>query len=179
MRWRELRLEQRGILDGLLIQPPATHHRPLLCTSITKFASPSQTNQRAGTSSITTSSGVSSSAQKYTPSGGSVPSPSVNNTQGSQPGGNGPLQPVLDVAPAVNTTTASGIGMYKQFWVILGVNGPRRTPNLDQIGDHHLASDPIFLRKLRQKHRELRGWARMYLSYWQLNHWEFVKVRLL
>jgi hypothetical protein len=179
MRWCELRLGQRAILDELLKQAPANHRRSLLCASLPKSTSPSQTNQGSGPSSRTAMSGVSSSsnAQKYTPSGGYVPS-SGNNTHGSQPGGHGPVQPVLDVPPTANTSITNANGSKKGLWVIFGVNGPRTTPELDQIGDQHLASDPIFLRKLRRKHRELRGWPRIYLSYWQLNHWEFVKVKL-
>jgi hypothetical protein len=148
MRRHELRLGQREILDELLKQPPANHRRSLFCASITKSASPSQANQGSGLSSNTVSSGASSSAQKCTPSGGYVPSPGTN-TQGSLPGGNGPVQPVLGAPPTKHPFVNNPNGCNKGSWVIFGVNGLRTTLELDQIGDHHPASDSIFLRKLR------------------------------
>ena len=176
MRWCELKPGQRELLDELLEQPPATHHRPLLCATINKTAIPSETSNGSAPLSNKASSDVGSAAQKYAPSGGSIPLSSGNNAQESQPAGNAPVQPVLGTQVMINTPITNAIGCNTRSWVIFGVNGGHTTPELDQIGDHHLTSDIMFLRKLRRKHREHRGWARTYLSCWRLNHWEFVKV---
>ncbi|KAF1953575.1 hypothetical protein CC80DRAFT_141677 [Byssothecium circinans] len=63
------------------------------------------------------------------------------------------------------------------LWLIFGAEGPRATLELDQMDDNLLKSDTVFLRRLKERHAQLRGWLRSHASVWKLGYWDFVKVR--
>ena len=174
-----MRPGQKEILEDLLDQRPTKFLRSPLCASIKQSRikqgltkAPPSSRQAAGQ----TPSRASSAQRKYTPSGGS--SSSGNIVQRSQPGNSAnPMQSAPVTPHDGHTPMPSGSGPGKQLWVIFGAEGPRITLELDQIGNDDLHSDPRFLRKLRRRHHQLRGWLRLYFSFWRLSYWEFVKVR--
>jgi hypothetical protein len=67
-------------------------------------------------------------------------------------------------------------GTSNELYVLFGVNGPRRSLELAQIDVLKLGDDGAFFRALRDKYRQLRGFWRYWLSIWQLNHCDFVRV---
>jgi hypothetical protein len=183
MRWRELKPGQQEILEDLLDQRPVKFLRPPLCASI-KLSSigrglHTQARPSFGQASGQTSGHVSSAQQKYAPAGGGSLS-SGNSVPGSQPGSSTNTMPSASgTPPDGHASTPSDSEQNKQLWVVFGVEGPRITLELDQIGNGDLQSDPVFLRKLRRRHYLLRGWLRSYFSFWRLSYWEFVKVSIL
>lgn len=60
------------------------------------------------------------------------------------------------------------------LWALFGVHGGRKTLELGQIYSDN--SEIEFLRKLRETYRELRGFRRVWFSFWQFSHCDFVKV---
>ena len=64
-----------------------------------------------------------------------------------------------------------------QAYVLFGVNGTRRTPELAQINAKRCGTDNVFFGDLRCRYRELRGYLRYWFSVWQFSHCDFVKVR--
>lgn len=63
--------------------------------------------------------------------------------------------------------------------VLFGVKGPRLTLELDEIKILAAHDDNDLLRSIREEHKRPRGWLRYWFSVWQLQHCDFVKVRLL
>lgn len=80
--------------------------------------------------------------------------------------------------PGHTTSTQNSYQQKQPLWFIFKIEGSRSPLDWDQFGDDGLATDRLFQQKLRQRHNELRGRFRLWFSYWRLNHWEFVKVRL-
>lgn len=124
----------------------------------------------------TTSGHASTAEQKYTPAVGAS-RVSGNNIEGSQPESSaGTMQSAPGTSRHGYASSPSGFQQNKKMWVVFGVQGPRMTLELDQIGNNDLQSDRVFLREIRRKHHLLRGRLRSYFSFWQLSYWEFVKV---
>ena len=173
MRWRELRPGQKEILEELLAQRPVKFIRPLLCASLR--LSKTERKLHADVLPISehasgqTSGHVSIAEQKYTPAtrGSSLPS---DNTQRSQLRGTADTQ---QLAPAISgygfASSATILERDKKLWAIFGVEGPRMTPEVDEIGSNNLKSDGLFLRELRRKHHLLRGRLRSYFSILLIN----------
>ena len=167
------------ILFDLLEQRPTKFLRPLLCASLEKSC-PSwvpyqNAPQSSGQAPGQMVGNVSSAGQKYTPSGHVFQHPGTSRSVLTPNAG--PTQPTL-VIPSVGQTLPQLISQTsKQLWIFFGVQGPRITLEVDQIGGNDLQSDTLFLRQLRRRHFQLRGRLRSYFSFWRLSYWEFVKVR--
>ncbi len=67
---------------------------------------------------------------------------------------------------------SSNIRHENRLWTLFGVHGGRKTLELGQICN----SGYGFLRKLRETYRELRGFPRLWFSFCQFSHCDFVKV---
>ena len=67
------------------------------------------------------------------------------------------------------------VGEYQQRYLLFGVKGAEKTPNLTQICARHLDDDGLF-RELLVTYNRLRGFWRYWFSIWRLRHCDFVKV---
>lgn len=63
-----------------------------------------------------------------------------------------------------------------QSFVLFGVKGTRKTPELAQIDAKRHSDDSTFFHDLRLVYRQHRGLWRYCLSVWRLSHCDFVKV---
>jgi hypothetical protein len=156
---------------------PALVCSPPLCASLQPSVQEGRrqrTNPVQG--SAQPSATVSSAQSKYTPAG--VSAAVYQNS------GQGISSPNSAATGSVGVATGSGgqaslsknSGLSKSLWIVFGVEGPESTPEVDQVGKGDIQSDRLFVKELRSRHRQLRGWVRLYLSFWRLNHWEYVKV---
>jgi hypothetical protein len=146
------------------------YQRPLFCASFTSLAahtrphSPNDHGQPSNPSSA-------SNGTHLSPASGST-SQISNNLLPNQASHSAPL------ALNGNTSTQNHYIQKKSLWFIFKIEGPRAAPMWDQFGDEDLGTDRLFQQRLKQRHHRLRGWLRLWLSYWRLSYWEFVKVRL-
>ena len=101
----------------------------------------------------------------------------------STTGGVGPASSTQPTPQGTMVNNAQGFGInmsaasINQMFVLLGVQGTRRTLDLAQIDVNNHSDDGVFFSVLREKHKILRGFWRYWFSVWQLNHCDFVKVR--
>lgn len=75
-----------------------------------------------------------------------------------------------------NSQMPINIARVKSLFVLFGVKGTRRTPELAQMDAYSYASDCEFFGHLKKKYRELRGYLRYWFSVWQFSHCDFVRV---
>lgn len=61
-------------------------------------------------------------------------------------------------------------------WVLIGVQGSSRTLKPTQVPIYESTMDYSFFRALRERYCRRRGMLRLWLSIWQLEHCEVVKV---
>lgn len=128
---------------------------------------------------ITNPSSASRNTQQSTPSGMSTP-PSAHIRPATA--GPGPItRPLSSAPPSPNiitnnphTSVSSNFRGDNRLWTLLGVHGGRKTLELGQICSDN--SGIGFLRKLRETYRNLRGFRRVWFSFWQFSHCDFVKV---
>ncbi|KAL9098335.1 MAG: hypothetical protein Q9163_005991 [Psora crenata] len=71
----------------------------------------------------------------------------------------------------VNITTS----LAAQWFVLFGVKGPRRTPELAQINAKKYENDNAFFKDMSKHYKSLRGYLRYWFSVWQLTYCDFVK----
>jgi hypothetical protein len=64
-----------------------------------------------------------------------------------------------------------------ELFVLFGVKGRRQTLELAQLNVSDYANDSMFFQALSSEYKNLRGFLRYWLSIWQLQHCDFVKVR--
>ena len=76
----------------------------------------------------------------------------------------------------VDASSTPNQGQGKGRWLAFGVWGSQITVDVDQVDKHTLASDKLFLAEIKRRHDAMRGWLRLYLTFWRLSYWEFVKV---
>ena len=60
-------------------------------------------------------------------------------------------------------------------WTLFGIQAKRKTLELTQIGDKDYPCNGFF-RKLRETYKDARGFWRLWFSFWQFSHCNFVKV---
>ena len=157
-------------------------HRPILCTTrhrkTLKVALHAWINQVAG----------SRASSKSGPRIQNVPAINIHQTSSQETqshgtGGNQLSSPSL--VPNLASTNQQGIkvnlptGTNHELFVLFGVDGARRTLELAQIDVSKHLDDGSFFRDLRQQYKELRGFWRYWLSIWQLQYCDFVKVPIL
>jgi len=79
-----------------------------------------------------------------------------------------------------NQQTSQGITIPSNpmAWVLLGVSGSRQIFEIAHLDTKatRMPRDGDFFRTLRKEYTKIRGSFRQYLSVWQLNHCDFVKV---
>lgn len=63
-------------------------------------------------------------------------------------------------------------------FVLFGVKGSRRTPELAQIDTEKYQDDSAFFCELQDNYTKVRGLMRCWLSIWQFSYCDFVKVNL-
>ena len=122
---------------------------------------------------------ASSNTQQSTPSGMST-SPSA--LIGPATTGPGPITrptPSASSSPNIvannpHTIASSNFRHNNRLWTLFGVHGGRKTLELGQICSDN--SGKGFVRKLRETYRNLRGFRRVWFSFWQFSHCDFVKV---
>ncbi|KAF2010657.1 hypothetical protein BU24DRAFT_62551 [Aaosphaeria arxii CBS 175.79] len=177
-RHRDLRIEQKRILENLLMMSPVRQPRLPLCASLVRA------NQRKQSKDLSTNGSKKAVGQSANTSGapqgdlqgvGSSVSKQATGTRSQQAHIPGDSQSQISDMLSTSPPTQPSNSLKKTLSVFFGVDGPRKTPETDRIEDHDLQSDPVFLRRLNRRHRELRGWLRWCFSFWRLNHWEFVK----
>jgi hypothetical protein len=66
-----------------------------------------------------------------------------------------------------------------ELFVLFGVKGWRRTLELAQIDVSKHMDDDTFFQALLKEYRNCRGFLRYWLSVWQFQYCDFVKVSLL
>ena len=88
-----------------------------------------------------------------------------------------PMPPGTQTSPQDSTQT--GIPMPHRSFVLFGVAGKRRTPDLAQIDTIKNPDDLKFFSTMLQEYRKHWGSLRYWFSLWRLNHCDFVKVCLL
>ena len=62
-----------------------------------------------------------------------------------------------------------------KLWTLFGIQAKRKTLELTQIGDKDYPCNGFF-RKLRETYKDARGFWRLWFSFWQFSHCNFVKV---
>lgn len=129
---------------------------------------------------ITNPNPTSSNTQQPNPLGTSTPpsAPSRPATamleSGSRPSSPSPTSP--NFIPNNPYANVSSNFHHNRLWTLFGVHGGRKTLELGQICSNN--SDNVFLRQLRETYRDLRGFWRVWFSFWQFSHCDFVKVNL-
>lgn len=183
-RWRELPIEQQGLLREVLVHRPVESGTVSSCMvtqqPAKRFSIPFRMVLGSG-SSIGRNPGqarstTSSARSRYTPAGNRSNIGSC--AQGGSAANN--AGSVSQTATTPGNPTASNVPLCtnKQLWIIFGVEGPLEPLELSQINNDYLHNDQIFIRELRQRHWKLRGWPRILFSIWRLRYWEFVKVSM-
>lgn len=127
-------------------------------------AAGSNSNPRVWFGSLGMSSGTSQQGTRIS-STGSVGQTSIRMTsQGTASSNPQPSQ------------TGNNIARVNQLFVLFGVKGTRRTPELAQMNTYNYATDGEFFEDLKKEYRGLRGYLRYWFSVWQFSHCDFVKV---
>lgn len=125
---------------------------------------------------ITNPNSSSSNTQQSIPSGISTPPSALIGPTTSMPGPrNRPPPSSLtsrNIAANNPHTIVSIDPPDNSLRTLFGVHGGRKTLELGQICN----SGYGFLRELRETYRNLRGFRRVLLSFWQFSHCDFVKV---
>lgn len=168
-------------MEDLLEQRPTKSLYPPFCSSLKRSSTDHGLHIKAQQGSTQTSGqmpgSISTAQKKYTPTNEGFRS-SENSVSGPvSDSSSNPMQSASEVSSARDVLTQNSSRLNKHLRVIFGVEGPRITLELDQIRDDDLQSDLLFLRKLRRRHRQLRGSLRAYFSFWRLSYWDFVKVK--
>ena len=88
-----------------------------------------------------------------------------------------PIREVDSTVTGINTSSTPDEDQGKGRWLAFGVWGSQTTVDLNQVDKHTLASDKLFLAEIKRRHDTMRGWLRLYFTFWRLSYWEFVKVR--
>ncbi len=91
----------------------------------------------------------------------------------SRPSSSSPSFPNI-AANNPHTIVSSNLRRDNRLWTLFGVHGGRKTLELGQICSDN--SGKGFLRKLQDNYRDLRGFRRIWFSFWQFSHCDFVKV---
>ena len=78
--------------------------------------------------------------------------------------------------PGVDNSVGVHVSSAEKLFILFGVQGPRRTPELDQIDYGSCSSDREFFHELHQRYPKLRGYLRWIFSVWRFRTCEFVKV---
>lgn len=126
---------------------------------------------------ITNPDSASSNAHQSTPSGMSTSISALIGTTGPGPMTRPPPSAYSSpniVANNPHTIASSNFRDNNRLWVLFGVHGGRKTLELGQICSDN--SDKGFVRKLRETYRNLRGFRRVWFSFWQFHYCDFVKV---
>jgi hypothetical protein len=175
-----LKSAQKHILEDILKEPPGASQRPLFCASL--FSSTVQTNpplrpalalgNQPQSGSLPFSRSSASAAVPSLPTNSDPISRFSDSTASSQ------ISRETSPIPGHTASTQNGYQQKKPLWFIFKIEGSRSSLDWDHFGDEGLATDRLFQQKLKQRHNELRGWFRLWFSYWRLSYWEFVKVRL-
>ena len=98
-----------------------------------------------------------------------------------QPSGSSAVQENADkdrTPPNIDNSVGVSVSGAEKFFILFGVQGPRRTLELDQIDCESCSSDQKFFRELRQRYPKLRGYLRWIFSVWRFRTCDFVKVRI-
>ena len=110
------------------------------------------------------------------------PNPLVTSTPPSAPSRSATAMPESGSRPSSPSPTSPNFipnnpyAHHNRLWTLFGVHGGRKTLELGQICSNN--SDNGFLRQLRETYRDLRGFWRVWFSFWQFSHCDFVKVNL-
>jgi hypothetical protein len=128
-------------------------------------------------------SSSSSKTQKYIPPGASslCPVPSRLTSTSATPS-NAAVTSQLTTLRTDQTNrqvgaTSNGGILNKELWILFGVQAGRKTLELCQISTEDY-SELGFFQKLVETYRVARGFWRVWFSFWQFSHCEFVKVSL-
>ena len=194
VRWRELRFAQKDILEDLLETHPARKELtrdissqspagllrlpPCAVLKSSRHQPTSHPIQQPPTSGTGAQEPQNPSSQKPSfPQTGSTSS--ANGGQASNNSQSGGSSNILSQPSNNNHTSAQDrANLMHPLWLLFGVSGNRVTVKHGQVDKHSLASDPVFLRSLQKRHNELRGWPRLYLTFWKLSYWNFVRVSI-
>ena len=185
MRWRVLKHSQREILKSVLADHPARQK----VTGNTPENHPSRLLRQPVCVSLKPWPSQGTLVSKPQPDPGSLP-----KAQGQSYSFQSTFNEILShishrfrkgisglhsSATAVSATTTSTPKEEEEGkgrWLAFGVWGPQITVDLDQVDKHTLASDKLFLAEIKRRHDAMRGWLRLYFTFWRLSYWEFVKV---
>ena len=166
---------QSNIFQGLSKDSIAHPSRIPLCRKIQK--------KRGFLTSVarwtTNPNSTSGNTQNSIPSGISAPPSALSRPTASVPGPSSRPPPFSlgdpnTVANNPYTLVPSNSGRDNRLWTLFGVHGGRKTLELGQIRSNN--SGYRFLRNLRETYRDLRGFWRVWFSFWQFSHCDFVKV---
>lgn len=127
---------------------------------------------------VTNPNSTSSNTQQSIPLGISIPPSALSGPATTMPGPSMPPSSSLTspniAANNPHPIVSSNFGRDNRLYALFGVHGGRKTLELGQIPCNN--SGNVFLRNLRETYRDLRGFRRVWLSFWQFNHCDFVKV---
>ena len=124
---------------------------------------------------------LSTKTQRYIPPG--MKSESVVSSQPtSTPAPSGSRAPLPQSHPARSSVIGPQIEAQSnnspetnKLWTLFGIQARRKTLELTQIGDQDYPCNGFF-RKLRETYKDIRGFWRLWFSFWQFSHCNFVKV---
>jgi hypothetical protein len=116
----------------------------------------------------TGSSTQGSIASDYQPASGGKPHPLSNNNS------NIPANLQIQQSPVDPMTPAKDSNR-----ILLAVQGPRWSLEVEQIHVTGSLNDPVFFRELRKRYKKHRSWMKRLLSPFRFRFCRFVKVRTL
>ncbi|KAL5378797.1 hypothetical protein DPSP01_008838 [Paraphaeosphaeria sporulosa] len=177
--WFDATPTQRMAIERLLHGLSANHESTSPCSQLQSNASGqhrqtsgsgtapgSREGQTGGTTKMEdVSRGISTSASAGNTSDGSSLTPRSSRT------------PRTSDLGSLTTTDTSIEAAPDALWLLFSVHGARRLLEWDQICNAELLSDHLFIRKLKHRHSEMRGWLRRCFSIWQVRHWNFIRFR--
>ena len=177
--WKEISLEEAELISHMLPNldenPPWSHRCRMKRDTISWGA------RLVGI--IRTTIPMSSASQRYTPPGSAISSSTTgrgiqSTGVGQSNMGNQDQSQQQGVVVAGQQSTAALVhpATAIQSWVLFGVQGSRRTLEINHIPINNQSNDSSFYRSLRQHYRTNRGRLKLWLSFWRLDYCEVVKA---
>lgn len=167
-------MSQSSIFRKLSESSIAQSSRKPLCSKMRKIGFLTSLTQW-----ITNPNPTSSTNQQSIPLGISTPSSVLSRPAAAmtRQGGTPPSSSLTSQKIVANNPYPSvsiNILPERRLWTLFGVHGGRKTLEPGQICTDSSGSG--FLKNLRKTYRDLRGFWRVWFSFWQFSHCDFVKV---
>ena len=178
--WKEISLEEAELINQMLPNldkiPPWLHRCKVKKDTMSWMAWLA--------SMIRKTMPVSSASQRYTPPSSAISSPTTGQaSQSATIGQSNADQDQSQHQRAVIASQQSTAALVHpattiQSWVLFGVQGSRRTLEVNHIPVNNHSNDTSLYCSLRQHYRANRGRLRLWFSFWRLDYCEVVKAWL-